>query len=147
MNPAEDHACHVGSGDVCHAEVFVCHVGQGKGHGDPYDGNPAGVRMLVIVPFEYLVNDDAENDGQREEGEGAKKHACHIRVGLFEADHHGEDDDADHVVDDGGAHDGLSQLSLKLAQLTQGLYGDADGGCREDRSDEDRTVERFGSDG
>ena len=103
--------------------------------------------MPVVVPFEQLIDDDPEDDGQHEECHGPKKNTGHIGIRLLETDHHSQYDDADNVIDDGGTHDGLPQFSGQLSHLPEGLYRDADGGCCKDGPDEDRLVEALTSDG
>ena len=76
-----------------------------------------------------------------EEQHRGEDHASGVGLGILEADDESQHDDADDIVDDGGAEDGGAHLALELPHLLQGLHRDADAGGRHDDAHEDGFVE------
>ena len=69
----------------------------------------------------------------------------HIRT--LKADNKGQNDDADHVVDDGGAQNGGTDPALQPAHFTKRLHSNADGGGRHNDADKHRFKEIIRSHG
>ncbi len=96
----------------------------------------------MVQPEHGLVDDEADDDGGREEEDGVHQHLHEAGVRAAAGTQHaGEHHDADDVINDGGADDGGTEEALELAQLLQGGHGDGDAGGRHDGADEEGTVE------
>ena len=61
----------------------------------------------------------------------------HIGAGARHTGDNGKGHDAQHVVDDGGAQNGVARTGGQLPNLLQSLYRDADGGGGQDHADKD----------
>ena len=99
------------------------------------------MRIAVIQREEYLVEKKSAHDRYRKEGDGLDNDHQRVRIRALEADDEGQDNDTDHVVNNGGADDGGAYLTLDLTQFLQRGDGDADAGRRHNRTDEDRLIE------
>ena len=74
-------------------------------------------------------------------------HVHRVGVRVLEADDEGQHDDADNIVDYGGAGYEGPDVAFKTPQLLQSLNGDAHGGGCHNGSDEYRREELFAAEG
>ena len=107
-------------GDVGNAEVLLGNVGHGKAERNADDGDALGVGVALVKPFHGKVDDDADADGDEEEQHRLDEHAADAgtltRAG---AQHAGQHDDTDDVINDCRADDGRTKEAFQMAQLLQ----------------------------
>ena len=95
----------------------------------------------MVQPEHGFVDDEADDDGGREEEDGVHQHLHEAGVcAAAGTQHTGEHHDADDIINDGCADDGGAEEALELAQLLQGGHGDGDAGGRHDGADEERPI-------
>ena len=98
--------------------------------------------VALVKPFHGKVDDDADADGDEEEQHGLDEHAADAgtltRAG---AQHAGQHDDADDVINDCRADDGRTKEAFQMAQLLQRRHRDGDTRRRHDGADEQCAVE------
>ena len=96
----------------------------------------------MVQPEHGLVDDEADDDGGREEEDGVHQHLHEAGVRAAAGTQHaGEHHDADDVINDCRADDGRTKEAFQMAQLLQRRHRDGDARRRHDGADEEGTVE------
>ena len=85
--------------------------------------------------------DSPDGGGEQQKQHGAQQDGQRPDRGILEADDDGEHDDADDVIDDGGADDGGADPSPQVAHFPQGLHRNGDRGGGHDGADVDGVQE------
>lgn len=134
----EDQSGDVGAGDVGHTEQLLSQVGVQQAEGEGDDHKAALVPVIPLEPpLHQPVHDDPHHHADGEEGHDLHQNQQHVGAGARQAGDDGEGYDAQHVVNDGGAQDGVARTGGQLADLLQGLHGNAHRSGGEDHADED----------
>ena len=144
---AQNDAGHIGSRDVGNPEIALSRIGEEKAQRKPQDGNPLGMGITVVQLLEYFEYNDAHHQCHDEEQHRGDDHAARIGFRVLEADDKSQHNDADDIIDDGGAEDRGANLPLQLPHLLQGLHRNADAGSRHDDAGEHCFIESIRSPG
>ena len=138
---AEDNTRDVSARDIGDTEILLGDERHNETEPDSDYRYAAGVRVLLVVPLEQLIEDEAEYRREHEEEHDLPRHEEGIAVGVLEAEHKGEHDDTDDVIDDSGAEDSLPDAAVEMTHFLEDLDGDTDGGRGHNAADEDRLEE------
>jgi len=83
------------------------------------------------------TGEDAEDEEGGDQGNYPKDVQV-LNASVLDLGCEGEDDESEDVVDDSGADDGFSRLSVEFAEFFEDVCGDRDAGGGERGSDEER---------
>ena len=147
MEVAKDDSRNISTGDLSDAEIGLGDICHYDAVNESDDRDTSRMLVTVVEPLEYLIYDESGDDGYREEQHCLEDDHPDIGVGVLCAEYESQDDNADDIVDDGGAHDGRSDSSVELAEFLEGSDCDADRGCGHDGTDEKGFVELLAPDG
>ena len=137
LGHGDNHACAEGAGDIRHAKGHLRDVGhqQAEHKGDNHMAVHALFRLHHPVDIK-LIEQEPGHRHKDEEAQNLQQHHPDAHAGIGHAADDGQGDDAQHVIDDGSAQNGVARAGFQLAQLLQGLHGDAHRGGGEDNADE-----------
>ena len=134
----DDDAGGESADDVRHAEDPLGDIGHEQAQHKGQQGEPVQVLLIpVLVPGKALDAQESHNGHEHEEQQNLQQDHPHVYRVPGHAGDDGEDDQAQHVVDEGRRQDGVAHPGIQLAQLLEGLYSDGHGGGGEDGADED----------
>ena len=101
--------------------------------------------MVMLLKFlKEAVKEIAGHGGNHKEGGNFQQNNGNVDAGVCHAGDNGQGNNAEHVVDDGGAENGVACLGVELAHFLQGLDRDADGGSGQHNADKYILQERGG---
>ena len=91
--------------------------------------------------LEHNAENQSKTDGKDKEARRLQKSRADASAAVKTRDD-AQNDNADHVVDDGGAEHRRSRMGIELAQLTQGLDRDADARRGKNTADKQRIQQK-----
>lgn len=106
-------------------------------------GNSPGVGIFFIKALEYPVENQPYHDSHDKEENRVQYNLSRIGVGTLEADNEGQHNNADNIVDYGGAENGSTYPSLELSHLFKRLHRNADAGGSHNHADKHRLIKLF----
>ena len=132
---------HIGARDRSDSEEFFGAVSVKKTHGKGKNTCAALVGIDTDQRLEHNAENQSKTDGKDKEARRLQKSRADASAAVKTRDD-AQNDNADHVVDDGGAEHRRSRMGIELAQLTQGLDRDTDARCGKDTADKQRIQEK-----
>ena len=119
---AEHDAGKVRAGYIGDAEEVLGNKAEQEAEGKRVDGYaPVDAVKPRAQSAKQLVHDDRHDGKEDKIRDDADKYHGRLNGGVREAREHGQNDDAEHVVNDGGGHDRCADAAFELAHLTQSL--------------------------
>ena len=119
---AEHDAGKVRAGYIGDAEEVLGNKAEQEAEGKRVDGYaPVDAVKPRAQSAKQLVHDDRHDGKEDKIRDDADKYHGRLNGGVRESREHGQNDDAEHVVNDGGGHDRCADAAFELAHLTQSL--------------------------
>ena len=141
LHRAKNDARNVRAGNIGNAEVPLSDVGHGKAERNADDGDALGMGVAGVEPLHRKVDDKADADSNQEEECRLDQHTADAgTLARAGAQHAGQHNDADDIINDRRADNGRAEEAFQVAQLLQRGHRDRYAGGRHDRADEQRAV-------
>ena len=141
LHRAKNDARNVRAGNIGNAEVLLSDVGHGKAESNADDGDALGMGVAGVQPLHHIVDDKADADSNQEEERRLDQHTADAgTLARAGAQHAGQHNDADDIINDRRADNGRAEEAFQVAQLLQRGHRDRYAGGRHDRADEQRAV-------
>ena len=86
---------------------------------------------------------EPDDDGKQQEQHSAQQHRERPYRGILKPNDNGEHNDADDVIDDGGADDGGAHPAAQMTHFPEGLHRNGNRGSGHDGADVNRMKEAF----
>ena len=141
----QDQTGHIGAGDVGDPEELLRQIGHEETEGQAEHCQPLSPGVAEAHTFKDLVHQIANHPGEEEKQPCICQYLDRRGGCILKAGDHRQNDDAQHIIDNGGREDGGPHPCFEMSQFPQGLDGDGYRGGGQDAAHEQCMVKRVGA--